>query len=177
MEKRYQNICYWMISMFVLIVMIIPFKTCNNNPKPIEYINDSIWTGFHAPFLPLMVDYQDSIYDVLIRENELYIFPHLWEMKFRYKIYEVIKHPLKIDSLQWEYIIKKQNRFIMKQKSIDSIYSGNINNILLLLDTNKDGRYNFDDKERNYLIYLLFQHQIYLSTNCETGMYIIESKP
>lgn len=175
MEKKYQNICYWMISLLVLMVMIIPVKKCNNSPKSIEYKNDSIWIGLHAPFLPLIVDYQDSIYDVLIRENELHIFPDLWEMKFRHKIFEAIKYPIKIDSSQWEFIVNKQNRFIMKQKRVDSIYSGNIDNILLLLDSPQI--YNFDDLERNYLIYLLFQHQIYLNTDCETGMYIIESKP
>lgn len=177
MEKRYLNICYWIISLIVIMIMIIPFEACNNNSKSIEYRNDSIWTGLHAPFLPLMVDYQDSIYHVLTRENELYIFPYLWDMKYRNKIYEAIKHPIKVDSSQWKYIVSKENRFIIKQPEIDSIYNGNIDNILSLLGTIEEGIYNFNDEERNYLIYLLFQHQIYLNTNCETGMYVIESKP
>lgn len=177
MEKRYRNICYWTINFIVLMIMVTPFEACIYNSKSIEYENDSIWTGLHAPYLPLMVDYQDSIYHVLARENELYIFPYLWDMKYRHKIYEAIKHPIKIDSIQWEYFVNRENRFIIKQQRIDSIYNGNIKNILPLLNTNTEGIYSFDDKERNYLIYLLFQHQIYLNTNCETGMYFIESKP
>jgi len=165
--------CLGIAALLVLALAASTEGLKDSRTPQVEYEKDTICWGWHTPFLPLKVEYEDSVHHVLLRENELHLFPRLKEMKYRDRIFEAIRTPIRIDSTQWSAVKSLWNPFITPQPRIDSLYGGDARNLLPLLELRADGTYGFDDEEGNYLIYLLFQHRIYLNTDCETGCYYV----
>ena len=70
-------------------------------------------------------------------------------------------------------LLQQRCQFVIPQTWIDSICNRNEKDLLNILFTKYEDKYvleeSFSQAELTYLIYILFQHQIYLMTDCETG--------
>lgn len=107
----------------------------------------------------------------------MYLFSELADKKYRYELFPILLgRTLDIDSITF-HSLEEMNYWVKPQSYIDSIYNRKIENLLSNF-FNKKGvlSAHLSYPEEKYLIYLLFQHGIYLNTDCETGMLYILNK-
>lgn len=174
MEKKKYLKSYW--NNIPALLTIVLLSSCMN-PQTM-YEDQELSTSIHSPFVAMKVEYEKQIYCAVLEEAELFIFPSsaIGKGKYRKDIFPILRQDtITIDYTTYKEICKRNGLFIPVH-SIDSIYNGNANNLLSAY-FDKCGNLlsgKLSDIEEKYIIYLLFQHSIYLMTDCETGYkYII----
>lgn len=173
-ERKYHK-SYWNKTILILSLGIL-FVMCKHktNEKYDNMIIDSTW---QSPYVAMNIRYKDSIYSIVPREGDMYLFSELADKKYRYELFPILLgRTLDIDSITF-HSLEEMNYWVKPQSYIDSIYNRKIENLLSNF-FNKKGvlSAHLSYPEEKYLIYLLFQHGIYLNTDCETGMLYILNK-
>ena len=124
----------------------------------------------HCPFVAMNIIHKDSIYKIVAEESDIPIFT---VEKRRNKLYPIFRNDtIQMDDLSFN-LLQQRCQFVVPQTRIDSICNGNEKDLLNVLFTKYKDDYvleeSFSQSELTYLIYVLFQHQIYLMTDCESG--------
>lgn len=172
--KRYlKNYC---IKSAFLIVIIFAFIMCvNNNKQSNQYEDGTIENSFlHTPFVAINVSYKHNVYRMVIEESSIDLLPQemLSDKIYRYELYPMLRNDtLVVDSAAFNKLRMGRGSLVETQVSVDSVYGGKVENILssffsknkVLVDT-------LSEEEQIYIIYLLFQHGVYLKVDCETGL-------
>lgn len=176
-KRKFLKDCFIKSPFFIVIVF--SFTMCMNRKQNDCYESRMIDSSFlHAPFVAMNVLYQNDVYRIVIEENsiDLLVKTILSGKKYRYELYPIFRNDtLEVDRIVFDEL--KENGYIVTaQSDIDSIYCGKVENLLTSF-FNKNGVLidSLPDMEETYLIYLLFQHKVYLSMDCETGLlYVID---
>jgi len=147
---------------------------CTNKKQSNRYDNSMIDSSFfHTPFVAINVSYKHNVYRIVIEENSINLLPKemLSDKVYRHELYPIFRNDtLVIDSITLGKLTEK-GHLVVTQTRVDSVYCGKARNILsyffgpngVLVDS-------LSEKEQFYIIYLLFQHKVYLKTDCETGL-------
>lgn len=137
---------------------------------------DSTW---QSPFVAMNIEYKDSVYSIVPREGDMYLFLNdgVANKKYRYELFPILlEQTLGIDSITF-CSLKEMDCMVTPQPDIDSIYKGKVENLISLLFNEKGVlSVGLSYPEEKYLIYLLFHHGVYLNTDCETGVLYILNK-
>ena len=171
--KRYlKNYC---IKSAFLIIIIFAITMCINNKQSNQYEDSTIETSFlHTPFVAINVSYKHTVYRMVIEESSIDLLPQemLSNKIYRYELYPIFRNDtLVVDSVTFDKLRAERGSLVEAQASVDSVYGGKVENILssffsknkVLVDT-------LSEEEQIYIIYLLFQHRVYLKADCETGL-------
>lgn len=171
---RYQtNIC---INIICLLLFVFLLANCAGNTKYINYENDSINVDLiQTPFIAMNIAYKDSVYKIVMEEANILEFniPEFVDKRRRNELYPILRNDtIQINDYYFK-LLQENCQFVIPQIHIDSICNENENDLLNAFFTKYGKLYffkkSFSQMEQNYLIYVLFQHRIYLMTDCETG--------
>ena len=170
--KRYLK-SYCIKDVF-LIIIAFSFVGCMNRNQDERYDDNTIDTSFfHTPFVAINVSYKNNIHRMVMEENLINSLPkeRLSGKMYRSELYPIFRNDtLVIDSITFNKFIDN-GCLVVTQKSVDSVCCGEIKNILSsFFDENGILVDSLSEKEQSYIIYLLFQHKVYLKTDCETGL-------
>ena len=162
----------------ILVSLIVPYSliACCRTSIHTEFENDSINTRLiHTPFVAANIVNKDSVCKIVVEESDIPIFT---DEKRRQVLYPMLKNDtIKINDSAFN-LLKKKCAFVVPQVRIDSLFNNaNTNHLLDILFeyyVHKYGRHyilkhSYSEEELDYLIYKLFQHHIYLMTDCESG--------
>ena len=162
------NIC---INIVFFLLFAFCLANCKENPKGSDFENSNIVVDLiHSPFIAMNIIHKDSIYKIVTEESDIPVFT---TEKRRNKLYPIFRN----DTIQMDdhsfNLLQQRCQFVIPQTWIDSICNRNEKDLLNILFTKYEDKYvleeSFSQAELTYLIYILFQHQIYLMTDCETG--------
>lgn len=174
----YLKVC-WSKSLLLLIVLL---TSCTNKQKNIEFyeVQDCEDIFSTSPTLVgAKLSFEDSIYLSVIPEYNIEeIMPPLVADRKRKNVYSMLrKDTFRIQEDFYNSLLANSLLF-HPVASIDSIYKGNVTNILTsffnergVLDTP------LSQEEVLYIVYILFQHRIYTWRDCETGYICIIDFP
>ena len=163
-----KNIC---INIVFFLLFAFCLANCKENPKGSDFENSNIVVDLiHSPFIAMNIIHKDSIYKIVTEESDIPVFT---TEKRRNKLYPIFRN----DTIQMDdhsfNLLQQRCQFVIPQTWIDSICNRNEKDLLNILFTKYEDKYvleeSFSQAELTYLIYRLFQHQIYLMTDCETG--------
>ncbi len=163
-----KNIC---INIVFFLLFAFCLANCKENPKGSDFENSNIVVDLiHCPFIAMNIVHKDSIYKIGTEESDIPLFT---TEKRRNKLYPIFrKDTIQMDDHSFD-LLQQRCQFVIPQTRIDSICNRNKGNLLNVLFTKYENHYfleeSFSQAELAYLIYVLFQHQIYLMTDCETG--------
>ncbi len=163
-----KNIC---INVIFLLLLVLCLANCKDNRKCSDFENSNIVIDLiHCPFVAMNIIHKDSIYKIVAEESDIPIFT---VEKRRNKLYPIFRNDtIQMDDLSFN-LLQQRCQFVVPQTRIDSICNGNEKDLLNVLFTKYKDDYvleeSFSQSELTYLIYVLFQHQIYLMTDCESG--------
>lgn len=173
MGKKYLK-NYWNNILFLLSTGFL-FTMCTYKANK-GYKDMLIDSTELSPFVAINIEYKDSIYRVVPREGDMYLFSNneITNKKYRYELFPIILDKvLNIDSITF-YSLKEMDCMVIPQLHIDSLYNGRIENLISSFFNDKGIlSTTLSRSEEKYLIYLLFKHGIYLNTDCETGALFI----
>ncbi|WP_418699013.1 hypothetical protein [Bacteroides sp.] len=175
-KGKYLRSCWNKIILILSITLLFVMCVHKTNERYEDMLVDSTW---QSPFVAMNIEYKDSVYSIVPREGDMYLFQNngLADKKYRHELFPIIlEQTLSIDSITF-CSLKEMDCMVTSQSYIDSIYEGKVENLLSLL-FNKRGvlSVSLSYPEEKYLIYLLFQHGVYLNTDCETGTFYILNK-
>ena len=172
--KLYQNNFYGINNILILTFVLLFLYACKERHVPYEDEKVCADLLFHSPYIALQVDYKDSIYNSILQESDLYMFPPLGDIEIRKDLFTAISKPIKVDSIQWNHLTN-ENYIIIPQECIDSVYKNDVRNLIPLVDWRKSNFsiYTISKQEQHYLIYLLAMNKVYLFTDCESGFFKI----
>lgn len=163
-----KSIC---INIVLLLLLACCLANCKDSQKHSCFENRNIVTDLiHCPFIAMNIIHKDSIYKIVTEESDIPIFT---TEKRRSKLYPIFRNDtIQIDDYTFN-LLQERCQFVVPQTRIDFICSGNGKDLLKTLFTKYGDEYvleeSFSQAELAYLIYVSFQHQIYLMTDCETG--------
>lgn len=175
----YLKVC-WNKSLLLLIALLL--TSCTNKKKNIEFYEaqdcEDIFSTSPA-LVGAKLSFEDSIYLSVIPEYNIEeIMPPLVADRKRKDVYSMLrKDTFRIQEDFYKSLLANSLLF-HPVASIDSIYKGNVTNILTsffnergVLDTP------LSQEEVLYIVYILFQHRIYTWRDCETGYICIIDFP
>lgn len=93
---------------------------------------DSTW---QSPFVAMNIEYKDSVYSIVPREGDMYLFLNdgVANKKYRYELFPILlEQTLGIDSITF-CSLKEMDCMVTPQPYIDSIYKGKVENLISLL--------------------------------------------
>lgn len=176
----YLKVC-WNKSLLLLIALLL-LTSCTNKKKNIEFYEaqdcEDIFSTSPA-LVGAKLSFEDSIYLSVIPEYNIEeIMPPLVADRKRKDVYSMLrKDTFRIQEDFYKSLLANSLLF-HPVASIDSIYKGNVTNILTsffnergVLDTP------LSQEEVLYIVYILFQHRIYTWRDCETGYICIIDFP
>lgn len=173
-KKLYQNNFYGINNILISTFVILFLYACKE--KHVPYEDEKVCSDLllHAPYIALQIDYKDSIYNSILQESDLYMFPPLDDIEIRKDLFTAISKPIKVDSIQWNQLVS-ENYIIIPQSRIDSVYKNDVRNLIPLVDRRNSNFsiYTISKQEQHYLIYLLAMNKVYLFTDCESGLFKI----
>lgn len=126
-------------------------------------------------FVGLKIEYANRYYYAVIPESDLSIFIPQGKIKSKRKdLFPILRRDTFAINQELYERFSINKSLCQSIESIDSIYGGDINNILKAFFT-KEGllKAPLSYKEELYTIYLLFMNRIYVQRDCETGYYYI----
>lgn len=97
---------------------------------------DSTW---QSPFVAMNIEYKDSVYSIVPREGDMYLFLNdgVANKKYRYELFPILlEQTLGIDSITF-CSLKEMDCMVTPQPYIDSIYKGKVENLISLLFNEK----------------------------------------
>lgn len=159
------------INILFLLLLAFCLTNCKDNRKYSDFENRNIVVNLiHCPFIAMNIVHKDCVYKVVAEESDIPLFT---TEKRRNKLYPIFrKDTIQMDDHSFD-LLQQRCQFVIPQTRIDSICNRNKGNLLNVLFTKYENHYflekSFSQAELAYLIYVLFQHQIYLMTDCETG--------
>lgn len=165
----YQKNIY--INILFLLLLAFCLTNCKDNRKYSDFENRNIVVNLiHCPFIAMNIVHKDCVYKVVAEESDIPLFT---TEKRRNKLYPIFrKDTIQMDDHSFD-LLQQRCQFVIPQTRIDSICNRNKGNLLNVLFTKCENHYflekSFSQAELAYLIYVLFQHQIYLMTDCESG--------
>ena len=123
------------------------------------------------PFAVLNIQYQDSIFRVVVKD-EVYSLKEKYQDKLQNALTK--NDVLSIDSITYSELKSKR---VMKSPKIDSLFNGNVDNLLSsCFNKFETLSISLSDQELYYLIDILYQNNIILGIDCETGVVSIMKK-
>ena len=123
------------------------------------------------PFAVLNIQYQDSIFRVVVKD-EVYSLKEKYQDKLQNALTK--NDVLSIDSIMYSELKSKR---VMKSPKIDSLFNGNVDNLLSsCFNKFETLSISLSDQELYYLIDILYQNNIILGIDCETGVVSIMKK-
>ena len=123
------------------------------------------------PFAVLNIQYQDSIFRVVVKD-EVYSLKEKYQDKLQNALTK--NDVLSIDSITYSELKSKR---VMKSPKIDSLFNGNVDNLLSsCFNKFETLSISLSDQELYYLIDILYQNNIILGIDCETGVVCIMKK-
>ena len=124
----------------------------------------------NEPYKALSVKYQDSIYRMVLRSNDIVL-----KMKYPDEFLRTLKDSgvLNIDSATF-YELRKD--IVTPQPLIDSIFKGNVDTLLShFFDDNGFIAFELSYDEEKYLIDILYRNKILVNVACESGYLYIDN--
>ena len=119
-------------------------------------------------FAVVNVNYHDTAYRVIVREERYYL-EEKYQKGFEYALEE--NGILNIDSATYSLL---KTKIVKKQDRIDSLYNGEVKNLISTFFNEQGVVATFlSDEEVKYLIDILFQNNIPMNIDCETGALVI----
>ena len=123
------------------------------------------------PFAVLNIQYQDSIFRVVVKD-EVYSLKEKYQDKLQNALTK--NDVLSIDSITYSELKSKR---VMKSPKIDSLFNGNVDNLLSsCFNKFETLSISLSNQELYYLIDILYQNNIILGIDCETGVVCIMKK-
>ena len=173
-EGKYPKNCWNKIILMLGINLLFVMCVHKTSERYEDMFVDSTW---QSPFVAMNIEYKDSVYSIVPREGDMYLFLNdgVANKKYRYELFPILlEQTLGIDSITF-CSLKEMDCMVTPQPYIDSIYKGKVENLISLLFNEKGVlSVGLSYPEEKYLIYLLFHHGVYLNTDCETGVLYIE---
>lgn len=120
------------------------------------------------PFVVVSANYHDTVYRIVVREEINYL-KEKYQKTFECALNE--NGILNIDSATYSLL---ETKIVRPQYRIDSVYNGEVENLISAF-FNEQGAISvfLSDEEIKYLIDILFQNDILVNVDCETGMVIV----
>lgn len=114
------------------------------------------------------VSYHDTVYRVVVREEISYL-KKKYQKAFERALNE--NDTLSIDSITYSLL---ETKIVKPQYQIDSVYNGEMKNLVSAF-FNEQGAVSdsLSNEEIKYLIDILFQNNVPMNVDCETGALII----
>ena len=125
-------------------------------------------TSNRPSFIVINVSYRDTVYRVVAREEISYL-KEKYQKAFEDALDE--NDTLNIDSVTYSLL---KTKTVKPQYRIDSVYNGEMKNLVSAF-FNEQGAISgsLSDEEIKYLIDILFQNNVSMNVDCETGALII----
>jgi len=175
-KKYLKNI--WSRVFFILGILLVYFVVMHiyknvNNQLQEEQLFEEQFKQLSAAsnrlsFIVMNVSYHDTVYRVVVREEISYL-----KKKYQ-KVFERALNEndtLSIDSITYSLL---ETKIVKPQYQIDSVYNGEMKNLVSAF-FNEQGAVSdsLSNEEIKYLIDILFQNNVPMNVDCETGALII----
>ena len=170
--KYPKNIWTKVLILAVIILTLFVYIDIKVREKE-KLIMEKFYTQYcmDYSFAVLNVQYQDSIFRVVVKDELYYL-----KEKYHDKLQNALKknEVLNIDSITYSEIKDKR---VTAAPKIDSIFKGNVDNLLSsCFNKFETLSISLSDQELYYLIDILYQNNIILGIDCETGVVSIMKK-
>ena len=170
--KYPKNIWTKVLILAVIILTLFVYIDIKVREKE-KLIMEKFYTQYcmDYSFAVLNVQYQDSIFRVVVKD-ELYYLKEKYHDKLQNALTK--NDVLSIDSITYSELKSKR---VMKSPKIDSLFNGNVDNLLSsCFNKFETLSISLSDQELYYLIDILYQNNILLGIDCETGYVSIFKK-
>lgn len=179
-EKKYLKSCCTKIICLgaVLLFFCISVDMCVGHQPEYRHEADTLhMSTVHTPYVGIRVSYMGKEHKFIMEED--YNDKLLMKITGKnyeyhsYRIYPMLRDSVfGVDCITYN-ALAQNGRMVMPSARIDSVYQGRKENLLLSFIEEIDGMLLVVDflseSEKDYLVYLLFQHGVSVKNDCETG--------
>ncbi len=150
-----------------IIIAFIYFFNCSDKLK--EVLND---VSRHSPYISVKVRYKDSVAVVVTRNRDMFNIAENLKIKKTLYLKTLCRHivqkmPISVDENTWE---KLKDKMVEPHPTVDSLKAISKKQLVEFYFGKHRILYKvLDSKERNYLLKILFDYEIYLKSSDETG--------
>lgn len=135
-EGKYPKNCWNKIILMLGINLLFVMCVHKTSERYEDMFVDSTW---QSPFVAMNIEYKDSVYSIVPREGDMYLFLNdgVANKKYRYELFPILlEQTLGIDSITF-CSLKEMDCMVTPQPYIDSIYKGKVENLISLLFNEK----------------------------------------